>query len=219
MVRAIRAIAAGPQETKSYPTADNFQNALASTGYAGTAQSHIIRRNIYNEIPRLKNNLTKTEQSFIGNEIQSRGFRWQLDLSTANATGLGYDTRFRFCVYHENGFAGGYSALSTLNPIFDQDQTTLPTHLFWNPQIAKRIFVKTFTMRQSTQVNCILHKKFYVPLRRKVVSREEESVIANSGMGYIKGEQYYWVLECLSPASVLTNLSGSISTRMYFKDP
>jgi len=179
----------------------------------------LIRKNIYSDIPRFKNALTKTEESFIGDEIQSRGFRIQFALQTFNSAALGDDVRFRFSVYHENGYAGGISTLLSSNYIFDQDQTTDPTQLFWNPQIAKRIFSRTFTLMQTTQRNHMLVKKFYVPLRRKVIAVDEETTLTNSYMGRIKGEQYYWVLEILSVGGNLDDyLYGNVSTRVYFKD-
>lgn len=219
MVRAIKAISQIPVETKSYPKRDDFQTVLASSGYLGSGDSWLIRRNIFSDIPRADNTITKGEQSFIGNEVQCRGFRIQINLYTYNATALGLDTVFRFSVYHENAYAGGLSTLSTSNYIFDQDQNTTPTWLFWNPQIAKVIYRRTFSLSQMTQVNRMVNKKFWIPLRKKVVSAEEESNVVNSFMGKIKGEQYYWVLEMLQAgASSLTNIAGNIGSRVYFKD-
>lgn len=219
MVRAIKAISQGPVETKSYPyREDNFQNLLALSGYGGVSPSHIIRQNIYSDIPSSRNLVTKSEQTFIGDEIQSRGFRIQFALQSYSSVALQPDDRFRFSVYHENGYANGISTLTATNYIFDQDQTTQPTSLFWNPQIAKIIYRRTFTFAKNTQTSKVLVKKFWVPLKRKVTRVDEESVITASYMGRIKGEQYYWVLEIFSPGLNLTHVFGSVSSRIYFKD-
>jgi len=217
MVRAIKAISQIPVETKSYPQTNNFGTWLSLTGYT-SGVSHIMRANVFSDVPRAKNSITKSETSFIGDSFNARGFRWSMH-AYVGGSALKADTQFRFSVYKENGYASGPTTLLSGNYIFDQDQNTTPTWLFWNPQVATIIYRRTFTLHQNGQLNKMLNKKFYIPLRKKVTSAHEESVAINSYMEQIKGMQYYWVLEMLSVGgSDLDTIGGTIGTRLYFKD-
>jgi len=218
MVRAIKAISQKPVETKAFPYSDNFSSFLTNSGYV-SGSSHIIRQNIYSEIPRLKNSATVTEQSFIGNDIQSRGLRWEIH-AYAGSAGATPDCAFRFTVLHIPGYAAGTSGILPSGPDFDQDYTNVPTWSRWNMQTVKVIFQRRFRMGESSTDPGHLMRKFYVPLRRKVTAIGEESIVLNTLMAQIKGEQYYWVLEMFAPtiADLRANILGAIDTTVYFKD-
>jgi len=219
MVRAIKAIALQPIETKSYPVSANIGAYLASATYGGGMQA-VIRSNIYSELPRIKNTSQKTEESFIGNTIMSRGLRWQMDAYTITAAALAPDITFRYTVYRDSQYYQGITGPAAGDRIFDQDMNNTATWAHWNPQTTKIMFRRTFKLAQGTQTTGMLHRKFYIPLRKKITAVAEESLITNTFMRETKGGNYYWVLEIFSPNVIDLSeyINGSIGTRLYFKD-
>nr|DAV66844.1 MAG TPA: Capsid protein [Cressdnaviricota sp.] len=218
MVRAIKAISQQPVETKSYPESADFGAWLTSASYAGGPQAS-IRSNIFSEIPNIKNTLQKTEESFIGNQIMSRGLRWEIHLYTEQAAALAPDVQFRFTVYKDTKYFSGIDGPGSSDRIFDQSMNTTATWAVWNHQATKILFRRTFKLAQFTQTTGMLQRKYYVPLRRKITRMEEEGTLSNSFMRELKDANYYWVLEMLAPTiSNLTSISGTIGSRIYFKD-
>jgi len=220
MVRAIKAISQQPVETKAYAYTVAFDTLLVTTGYAGGV-AHTVQANIFSDIPRLKDTLTKTENSFIGNKIQSRGLRFQINVFSSNAAALSSDCLFRFTVYKQSVYIGSLVSLASSSTVFDQSQTTSPTWAMWNTQRVNIIFQRKFRLAQLGQINGIVNRKFWVPLRKQVEATEEESTAVNTYMGEVKGMQYYWVLEILSPgnpSTLTTSYDGYVNTKVYFKD-
>lgn len=220
MVRAIKAISAVPQETKSYPWTSSYADALNAAGYLGSSNQASLLRNVFGLLPRLTNTITKSEQAFIGNEIMCRGVRWEFNWESINTTAIGADVQFRFTFFSEPQFYAATSGPGPTNPIFDQDYNNTATLARWNAQRTNIIFRRTWQMRQH-QTTFIGHKKFYIKLRRKLESTGEESLTLNTYMGPLKKQNYYWMLETYSPGTsdLRSLVQGSFSTTVYFKDP
>jgi len=218
MVRAIKSIAQQPVETKIFPLRGDFSSFLNNAGYISGA-SWNIRQNIFSEIPRLKNSATKTEISFVGNEIQARGFKWRFH-GYVNTAGATPNARFRFTVYHIPGYQSGTSGIFANGSDFNQDYTNVPTWATWNRQTTKIIFQRSFSMNESSTDPGHTVRSFWIPMRKRVIAQADESIALNTTMAQIKGEQYYWVLECFAPtiADLKANIQGSIDTSLYFKD-
>jgi len=218
MVRAIRAIAQGPVETKYH--SNNYTMAVWLTGasYAGGPEA-VIRQPLWAEIPRFKNTSTKTEHSFIGNEIMSRGFRWELHLNSLNSTALGNDIQFRWTVYKDPLY-GAAIGVGPSDRIFNQDFDTTSTRARWNTQAASIIFQRHWSWKMTGQVGSMHQKKFYVKMRRKLTAVSEESTVVNTYLGETKGGTYYWVLEAFSynTSNLSSQFTGYMSTQAYFKD-
>jgi len=217
--KAIERIAQGPVETKHFDASDSIVNYLNVAGYV-TGSTAVVRYPIFAGIPRLKNTATKTEQSFIGNKIMTRGLRWEFHGWPFNATATP-DIQYRFTVYSENNYYSGITGPGPTDIIFDQAFSNLPTWSRWNTQTTKIHFRRTFKLGNSSIGQGSVNKKFWVPLRRTLTSEEEESLLANSFFGQSKGMNYYWVLEVYAPnvgTGLNTLVNGVITSSTYFKD-
>lgn len=219
MVRAIKAISQGPVETKQWKEALVLANDLNALGYLGGSAFTLVG-NIFSAIPRIKNTLTKTEGSFIGNEIQSRGFRFQFNASTYSAAALQPDLQYRFTVFKIPFYQSGRFLLAPASPWFDQDQSTVPTIAQWNTQYVKIMYQRKWSTKQVGQTTALINRKFYVPMRRKLKAIAEESVVSNTYLAEVQGGSYYWALEVYAPqvSDFRTFLPATMGTRVYFKD-
>jgi len=218
MVRAIRAIAQQPVETKQFPSYIDLSTLFNVTGYVSGA-SHIARGNLFSEIPRFKDTATKTEISFIGNDIQVRGFKFKIHMY-AGTVGATPDALFRWTVYKIPGYVAGNSNIPPTGQEFNQSYTLTPTWSTWNTQYATIVTQRTFRLNESTTDPGHLIRKFWVPMRKKVTASGEESTVSNTYMAQIKGMQYYWALEMFAPTltDLRGNFLGTIDTTVYFKD-
>lgn len=218
MVRAIKAISQVPVETKHFPLTATIQSYLNTAAYS-SGPFAVIRGNIFSDIPRLKNTGVKTENSFVGNQIQARGLRWWIELYPSTATNAP-PLQMRFTVYRDNRYFASTTGVGIGDRIFDQDHVTTPTWSTWNQQDVKVMFQRRFTLKRSTSDPGMVKRKFWIPIRKKVESQDEESLVFSSIMGEIKGPQYYWVLEVFSPSStdIRTDVIGNVDWNIYFKD-
>lgn len=222
--KAIKAISQQPVETKHYPLYAPLVNFLNDAGYI-SGPNFIVFRNVYSGIPRADNSLTKDENTFQGNEIMSRGIRWELHAyaSAVSAGGI-LDVQFRWTLFSMPLYVAGTGGLGPADPrIFDQDHNTTPTWSKWNVQAIKIHKQHTFKMDNNGNLNSMVRRKFYVPLRRKITAAEDASLVANSFMAEIKNMQVYWALECFVPGfasggDLRGYMNGSIDTSVYFKD-
>lgn len=218
MVRAIKAISAIPVETKRFAVSSTFGAYLSTAGYI-SGPSAVIRANIFSDIPRIKDTSVKTETSMVGNEIQSRGLRWEFK-SYPSLAANAPPVLYRFTVYKDDQYFQNVSGPANTDRIFDPNHTSFPTWSEWNSQTTSIIFRRSFRLKQSTSDPGLCWQKFYVPLRKKCVSQNEESTLVNTFLGEMKGMQYYWVLETYGPsvANLITVVTGQIDWSIYFKD-
>lgn len=216
--QAIERIATKPAETKHMDENWTFTSLLITAGYTGGG-FFSIRGAIHNQIPRENNSITKSEHTFIGNEIHMRGFRWEF-MGFPTTAVANPDIKFRFTVY-EDPIPYSTLPVTTNLVIYDPDFTTTPTWARWNPQTAKIRYQRKFTLGQSSIGQSNIHRKFYIPIRRKLTSTVEESTAVNQFFGPAKEVQLYWVLECLAPnyTALDTQINGYVQTTVYFKDP
>jgi len=217
--QAIERIAIKPAETKHMDQSWTINSLLVTAGYIG-GETFAIRGSVFNHIPRENNSVTKSEHTYIGNEIMMRGFRWEF---------MGYpvvpnntpDIKFRFTVYDDPIPYTTLPVTAGASGIFDGDFINVPTWARWNPQSTKIRFQRHFTVNQSSIGASNIHKKYYIPIRRKLTSAAEESTALNTFFGVAKQEQIYWVLECLAPSftALDTQFTGYVQSTVYFKDP
>jgi len=222
--KAIQAIAAKPVETKHFPYYAPLVTYLNDSGYV-SGPNFIFFRNIYSPIPREDNTLTKSETTFIGNEIQSRGFRWECHFYTvATQPGSALDIQFRYTLFSASQYFNGTAGIGPADPnFFDIDHDTTPTWSKWNTQNVHIYQQRIFRLDNNGNLNAMTRRKYYQPLRRKVTSVLDASLVTNSFMREVKNKQVYWALECFAPgfltgADLKTYINGSIDTNVYFKD-
>jgi len=216
---AILRIAQAPIETKRYDANWNWATLLNTAGYT-SGDRFAIRLPIYQNIPRDTNSGEISENSFIGNEIMMRGFRFEIHayINTASANP---DAKMRVTVYSENADITNLPALMvSADSVVDPDFNNVPTWWRWNTQVAKIHMQRTWTMTSSSTGPGIMNKKFYWKTGRKLTSQADEGVITNTTFGSAKNYNTYCVVEFLSPAlgTLNANIVGSLSLSTYFKD-
>lgn len=222
--RAIKAISQIPVETKHFPQTTSYTALLNAAGYI-SGPSNILIQNIYSPIPRADNTLTRDEYTFDGNEIMSRGFRWEFNAYTVAATaGASLDVQFRYTVFSASAVTFGTIGPSPADPVyFDTDHDTTPTWSKWNTQNVTIHLQKIFRIDNNGNLNGMVRRKFYTPLRRKITSTQDAPLVTNGFMGEVKGKQVYWALETFAPGfaaggDIKTYITGGFSTGIYFKD-
>nr|UBQ66227.1 Cap protein [egret CRESS-DNA virus] len=217
--QAIERIAVKPAETKHMDENWQWTSLLNQAGYTGGGY-YACRGSIFNQIPRENNLLTKSEHTFVGNQILLRGFRWEFMGYPETAVALP-DVRFRFTVY-EDPIPYTTLPVTTNAVIYDPDFSTTPTWARWNPQTTRIRYQRLWTLGQSSVGASNIHRKFWIPLRRKLTSSAEETTVSsNQFFGPAKEVQIYWVLEVLAPGmtTINTQINGYVQTTVYFKDP
>lgn len=224
-VKAIKSISQIPVETKHYPNFGTLTEFLNSAGYI-SGPSLVFASNVYARIPRENNTLTKSEFTFEGNEIQSRGFRWEFKAYTVAATpGASLDIMFRYTLFSIANYAGAdaFGIAPNDTQYFDTDHGTVPTWSKWNVQNVTIHTQKMFRLNNDGNLNGMVSRKFYTPLRRKVTAAIDASVVINDYMFETKNRNTYWALEIFAPGflpsgDIRTYLNGQIDTNIYFKD-
>lgn len=222
-VAAIKRIAQQPVETKHFPVNNGLFTWFNDAGYV-SGSSAVFIHNVYANIPRENNTLTKTENSVIGNEFQSRGLRWEFNGFTVSATpGASFDVQLRFTVFSYSEYLGaGTIGVAPNDPfLFDTQHTTTPTWSKWNTQAVNIHKQSIFRIDNNGNQNAMVRRKFYTPLRRKITTQQDASTVANSFVREVKNKQVYWALEVFVPGftgNIRDYLFGDISTNVYFKD-
>lgn len=220
MVRAIKAIALKPVETKRLFGSSTVAAYLGAAGYVAPSSQAVIRVNFPGTIPRLSNAATNTDTSFIGDSLLMRGLKWRYNgfLSTPVAQP---DARMRLTVYQDNSYYAGVTGPGPTDRIFEQLQSTVATDAMWNTQTTKIMWRRSWALPQASIGQGYVKKSFYIPIRRKLTAENDESSSFNTFLGKTKGMQIYWVLEVYTPGgtNLILGVQGVIDTCIYFKDP
>lgn len=212
-------------ETKAYPTSSTFGDYLAASAYVAGSGAHAWQTNIFQPIPTTNaSNTAPDDESFLGNDIEARGFRWECTLWSGDGVtipGANYDTWFRWTLFEVPGFAAGTVKVDgIIAPLWDPSYPQNPIVSKWNMDYVNIRKQYTFKMDNNGSLNALCKKKFYVPIGRKI-QKASELVDTQTVMGEIKKAQVYWALEVFSPGNT-GNLSlfirGIITTSIYFKD-
>lgn len=212
-------------ETKAYPVAASLLGYLTDTNYVAGTGAWAWGTNVFAGIPTTNSsNTAADDHSFLGNDIQARGLRWEGTFWSGDGVttpGANYDTWFRFTVYEIPDYLSGNHALvAGAAQEYDPDFPMNPIIAKWNMDYVKLRFQKTWKLDNNGSLNALTRRKFYIPIQRKI---EKSTELADTvgAMGIIKGLQVYWALEVFSPGNTgnLGNfISGAINTLVYFKD-
>lgn len=215
------AISQRPVETKTSVISTDFDTFLTNAGYTG-GSLYAVRGNVFSQMARADTVSTQSEHEVIGNEFQSRGFKWNLDLYAATAGVF----KVRFTCYSYNEFTPGlpiYNPVNNTDPVLDPEfpvQNLTPTEYRYNPQRINILKQKTWTFGAGGSTGFVANMKVWVPITGRKISREEEGAVLATTIGGLKGKNYYWIVEFLAPLfpNISTAVNGAISTQVYFKD-
>lgn len=220
-VRAIKAIAQQPVETKTSVVSADFDTFLSNAGYTGGAL-YAVRGNVFSGMARADTTTVQSEHEVIGNEFMARGFKWNLDLYAATPGVL----KVRFTCYSYADYTPGlplYTPVLNTDEVLDPEfpvQNLTPTEYRYNPQRVNILKRKTWTFGAGGSSGFVANMKVWVPIKGRKISAEEEGAILATTIGRLKGRNYYWVVEFLGPSfsNLSTSVNGAISTQVYFKD-
>lgn len=229
--RRVLAIAQKPVETKSFPRIYDLPFTVDNSGYAVGPQ-WAIRGMVFREIPRADSTLTKSEHEVIGNEFQARGFWISVNVLsdvTINPNKLGLDCRLT--VYSIADVEQGIPIIQSVlgnDYVFDPDYgvSNYMTAKPFNMQVLNILKSVKFSMNfNGSNGNVSREKRLWVPIRGRKICRDEEPTITNGTVGFLKGRNYFWLLELFMPGvptdigqQFTDRIYGNIQTRVYFKD-
>lgn len=228
--RRVKAIAQLPVETKSWTRQYDLRGTIQGAGYS-VGNSFMIRSNIFREIPRADTAMMKNEKEVIGNQLEARGFWIRVNVLGSvvnNPARLGID--WRVTVYSTNNLDEGAPLIEPVfndDSIFDPDyRSSYATAYRFNTQDVNILASKKFSANfLGGNGNFSREVKLWVPIRGRKTARAEETVLAQSNFGFLKGRNYYWLLEGIAmgvneaqPNAFTDTFFGNIETRVYFKD-
>jgi len=233
-VRAIKAIAQKPVETKWFQI-DNNISASPVGPVAWSGNSAIIGHNIWNNVPRADSIATRSRSEMIGQECMARGFsiKWAIFYPGIVLDGdLWPMLKVRVSVlkcadYFPFNSASGWEIISPTAQFWDDEDgnNSPPTMVRFNTDVVKVLKVKTFTLSPGGQRGMLSEGKMWVPFRNKITAADPEPVVGTgSFIGKIKGWQYYCFIELFDPSgleaigSISSNWFFVANTRVYFKD-
>lgn len=217
--QAIVRIAQQPVETKHYDQNWDWGALLTVAGYTSGDRFALVLP-IYHNIPRDSNTSEVSENSFIGNEIMLRGFRFELHAFMTTAAAVP-DAKLRITIYSEQTPRSSLPyIISGSDTIIDPDFINVPTWFRWNMQVAKIHMQRNYTLTASSTGSGVLNKKFYWKSGRKLTSETEEGVVLGSTFGTAKNYNTYCMMEFLSPTlgTLTTSVTGNLNLSTYFKD-
>jgi len=219
-VRAVQSLVLKPVETKHSVSFNDIPSVLLVTGFS-TGNSWWFTNNIYAPIKRGDNpSVTDSNHNVEGDTFHSIGMKVWIDCATVSsaATTPVYACKFRFTVYRENTYTTGFQHYGN-TVLWDGEFGSTPTTAHWDMEKADIIFSRSWTSASTGGPSGITDKTFWVPLKGKRVCTLEES--ASGTVDELQGWQYYYALEIYQPGatSISSSVLGSISTKVYWKDP
>lgn len=217
--RAIRAIAMGPVETKKF--------TLSNQGFTTPSTASPTVATVYNAYFNLpKGSVGDSEQTVTGNKFMARGLK--IYIQSNNKSDMEY--RFRVTVFSSTADSLSTSGVATVvlnsSPIYEQD-VGLPIALRrFDTQVVRVLKSKTWTVKKNyaTQVAEESFHTMWVPISGMKTSRLEEAGGALTNVGYLKGVQYFILVEAYQSGSVgpvydWSGMTFDMAWTVYFKDP
>jgi len=219
-VAAVKTLVLKPVETKHSVSINDIPSILNVTGYT-PGNSWWFTNNIYAPIRRGDDpSVTNTNHNVEGDSFHSIGMKVWIDCATVSATATTpvYAAKFRFTVYRTNNYQTGFQHPGNA-VLWDTEFGNTPTTAHWDMEKADIIFSKSWTSASTGGPSGITDKTFWVPLKGKRVCELEET--SSTTVDELQGWNYYYALELYQPGatSITTSILGSISTKVYFKDP
>lgn len=215
---AIRAIALGPVETKKW-----FVAIQGLTTPNPALQTNATIYNLFYNLP--KGMAGDSETTALGNEIHSRGVKIYIQTTSTIDT----EVQFRATVLSsENDHAGpsGLALLSNNYAVYEQQASGWPQiRQHFNMQLNHVLLSKTWSIKKNyaTQVADESFVTMWAPITGRKVSTAEEGADTVVQFSYLKGKQYFLVLEAYAVGSAApvpwAGVNLTVNWAIYFKDP
>jgi hypothetical protein len=222
-VEAVKAIVRNTHETKIYwdyitPTRYLFTAAPGNAYLSDRTGRYLIP--VHANIPKIKNTLTESNISVIGDEFYSVGISIKLFTIVTGSNNY----RIRATVFSSpvapNTGTGPFG-IGPTNSDWLEQQTPFfqPTLQSFSDGVN---VLKSRTIGINEDGGVARSMKMYVPIKGRKETYKHESATINSTVGTLTGRNYYLMIEWYSTASAATSNSDNLNIlgefRVYFKD-
>jgi len=226
LVRLIKSVALRDVETKRLHVSFQLFSTLFPPG--GSQYTALIP--LFYDIPFIKNSLTNTSVSMIGEEIHSKGVAFRFYIGqTDSAASIASATRVRITLLSTNHIedvttVGGQLVLGTVpGTWYDTPHVggiAPVTIAKWNTQRVKVLKTKLMQIRPNGGSNFLMVKNFFAGVKGKKRKLANESSTVNDYMGFLSGKDYVVAVEVYNQLGedVSLNTTIGVSKITYFKD-
>lgn len=204
--RAIKAISQRPVETKWYAYNVELSGSdVGPVGWVGTEAD--ILHNIWQFVPRADSALTRSRSEVLGQECQGRGYslRWAINYPAGEVPSVVARCRitvFSMAAYYDTDLSGQFTD-SVPAGVYEDEAVGAPplaTLRRFNRDRVKVLASRSHTFSIGGQSNLLWEGKLWVPMRRKIVAADPESVGTSSDrMNELKDRQFYLLVEFYDP--------------------
>lgn len=222
-VRAIKAIAQRPVETKWSIWSNSVFNAAYSPSQFGSSYNTAAHINIFDTVYRADSVATRSRSEVMGQEFQLRGISVKWMLWTAVTHPIRYRlSLISFDTYFSTG--AGFNTLSTAAEFFEDEDNgnLLATFQRFNTDKVRVVWSRQLKAQPNGATATLVEGKGWIPIRRKCVVAEAEPTSGTSStVSKLKDHQYYLILECLDPGLLSTttgNYNWVVDFKVYWKD-
>ena len=220
--RRVRAIAAGPQETKwGYHQALPF--SVIPSGLASASYFWVF--NPFGSLFRADSAFVRSRSEVQGEEFVLRGLKLQgIIANNLDRVWLGRISLISTDQLITESDQGIGSGLTVGVPgIFDDEGLQLATQAKFDMQKVKVLHSRRMT-KENTDNGSVWRINEWWGTNQKKMAREQESVGSgvSETVGYLKNRQYYWVLEIHTPSHLpnwTTDMGAELASYVYWKDP
>lgn len=233
LVSLIKKVALSTQETKIFTETYVPYNQVAppTTGFIG--QYSIVLRPPYMQIPNLKNVATKTEASFIGDQIHMRGFKFELfwNRKETNPTDIiTTPTTIRLTllsVAEDSDLINPIGFQQTPSNWYEPRYGSWPASTIWpvtmipfNKDRVRVLKQRRYHLNIRDMNAASKHITFWCPVKGKRTRYNEEVQPGTNYFGQFSGRDYYVVMDMWNAAAEPVELDSTLvaMATAYFKD-
>lgn len=217
LVRLIKQVSLSTAETKRYAVQFN----PFSIGTIGSATEWSIAHHLFYDIPNLGNTATRTDNSFIGEEIWAKGVKFRFQMVPGSLGNFAMRISI-ISVVDAGTFLATPGQAVTPTPWYEQSTANIlltPARRRFNPSKVNVLKSRTYWLRPQGAGFVNPWKSLWIKFNRKFRRMAEEDNV-NEVWGLNRGKDYYMIAEFWNPAatSLVSGLNGTIDKIVYFKD-
>lgn len=217
--RRVRAIAAGPQETKrAYWPLTILEATLPAPS------NYMVVFNPFTQLYRADSALVPTRAEVIGEEFIWTGLKMKgYIVSNVDRIMMG---RISLISTDEklSNLQEGTVYFGITNTVFDEEGIQLPTLATFDSQKVRVLHSSKFKRgaNEIGQGNIWHIDEYYRTNQKKQPDLEESIGVTSERVNYLKNKQYYWVIELHWPGVGSVDygqVASELASYVYFKDP
>lgn len=224
LVRLIKSVSLSTAETKIWNTYVEPYTVL--TPFTGSSIS--LCHHLFGDIPAIKNALTSTEGSYIGEKIHVKGVKFRFTAVYGQTVPQRQMWRFTLLStsFPQDITPAASQQYSAATPALwfegDAYNAALPTiRRRWNMDRVKVLKVKYARTNFDFTQTSVVYKNMWLKFNRTINKSANDNTVTNSDWGLNSGKQYYMVVDGYQMGGLALNQSGnafSFSKQVYFKD-